>query len=544
LEGHYEGKSQYDYQKQYEESFLFMKLVFYILCLTILVGCTSEQDISKVKDDFDICIYGGTSGGAIAAIAAAECGKRVALVEPGMHIGGMTSGGIGIADTGFLGAIGGLAWRFYREIGYQYGTGSKFEYEPHVAEGVFKKMLAETNAIVNYSCQLVGLTKENGRIKEIRMANGRVFKAKVFIDATYEGDLLAMAGVSYVVGREGLDKYGESLNGALPSTSKIKVDPFIVPGDKKSGMLPFIQEDAPDARNEGDHRLQAYTFRLCLTKEANNRIPIDPPSGYDPARYELIARIIDSKVAANIPLGLKDFLYFGDLPNGKVDCNSYGFISTDYVGMNYGFPEASYEDRKKIIDDHENYIRGVLTFLATSPRVPNTVRQEMGNWGLCKDEFQETGGWPFQLYIREARRMVSDYVISQSDCLDQLDVPDSIGLASYSMDAHSSSRTTDGNIVSNEGDIHHAITKPYRIPYRSIVPSESECSNLLVTFCLSASHVAFSSIRMEPVLMVTSQSAAVAASLAIDSGVSVQNVDYQKLRERLVEAWQILEWNQ
>jgi hypothetical protein len=495
----------------------------------------------------DVCVYGGTSGGVIGAVQAARLGKTAVVVEPGTHVGGLTSGGLGQTDTGNIGSIGGLSREFYRRVGEVYGRGESFQFEPHVAEQIFRDLLEESGVPVYHTQRLASVTMDGARIAEIAIENGTVFRAKMFIDATYEGDLLAMAGVSFTVGRESTNTYGESLNGIRPSTPAhqfaVPVDPYVVPGDPESGLLPFVQGGDGGTPGEGDDRVQAYNFRLCLTRVETNKMPIAPPANYDAADYELLGRYIQARVSAGHALSLGSFLNIATMPNGKTDMNNNGAFSTDFIGMNYTYPTNSHAGRALIWQQHEDYIRGFLTFLATDLRVPAAVRTDMQTWGLPRDEFQDSGGWPHALYVREARRMVSDYVMIQANCELTRLVTNSIGLASYNMDSHNCQRIVSptGSAI-NEGDVQRPTAGPFGISYGAIVPRKAECENLFATFCLSASHIAFSSCRMEPVFMITSQSAATAAALAIDDDLAVQDVPYAKLRLQLLADRQILEW--
>ena len=532
-------KSQFDMKQKQS---LFVRLA----CVVAAAQFSLALDAAEVVET-DLCIYGGTSGGVVAAVQAARMGKSVVIAEPGRHVGGLSAGGLGRTDTGNIGSIGGLSREFYRRVGRQYGQGEVFNFEPHVAEQVFLAMLAEQQVPVYFEQRLASVTKSGQRITEVAMDNGNVFRAKMFIDTTYEGDLLAMAGVSFTVGREATNTYGETLNGIRPSTPShqfvVPVDPYVVPGDVFSGLLPFIQPEDAGTPGDGDQRVQAYNYRLCLTQVATNRVPIAPPAGYDPAQYELLGRYMQARVAAGHSLTLGNFLSIGTVPNGKTDVNNNGAFSTDYIGLNYTFPTNTFAARAAMAQEHENYIRGFLTFLATDSRVPEIVRTNMQSYGLAADEFQDNGGWPHALYVREARRMVSDYVMIQADCDGFRKAPDSIALASYNMDSHNCQRVVSSfGSVTNEGDVQRAPAGPFPISYRAIVPRVGECENLLATFALSGSHIAFSSCRMEPVFMMTSQSAATAAAFAIDDNVAVQNVPYAKLRLQLLADRQILEW--
>ena len=493
-------------------------------------------------ESFDVVVYGGTSGGVAAALQAARMGKRVVLIEPGKHLGGLTSGGLGATDIGNKSAIGGISREFYRRVGRHYGKDEAWTFEPHVAEQIMDEFISAANVTVvrNERLDLAGgVTKEGLRIVSIRMENGREFAGRVFIDASYEGDLLAKAGVSYHVGREANADYDETLNGVQLGSKKHQfnapVDPYIVPGDPGSGLLPGVHEGDPGEQGQGDRRVQAFNFRMCLTDDAANRLPFPKPDGYDPLRYELLRRYIEAGVfdalGSNLPM-----------PNRKTDTNNNGAFSTDNIGMNYDYPEGDYATRQKIFAEHVAYQQGLMWFLANDPRLPEKVREHVNRWGLCKDEFVETGGWPHQLYIREARRMISDYVMTQHDCQGRRVADDSVGLAAYGMDSHNTQRyVKDGHAI-NEGDVQvHGFT-PYPIAYRSLTPKPAECDNLLVPVCLSATHIAYGSIRMEPVFMVLGQSAATAACLAIDADVAVQQIGLEKLRERLLADGQVLTW--
>lgn len=494
----------------------------------------------------EVLVYGGTSSGVAAAVQAARMGKRVVLAEPGWHLGGLSSGGLSQTDIGNKAAIGGIAREFYRRVGQHYGLPEAWTFEPGVAEDTFLRMIREAKVPVYFQQRLAGVKQEGRRIVAVTMENGNVFRAKAFIDATYEGDLMARAGVSYTVGREANSPYRETLDGVRASTPahqfSVAVDPYVKRGEPASGLLPFIQSGDGGKPGAGDRRVQAYNFRLCLTQNPANQRPIAPPPNYDPARYELLARYLEALVAAGKKPKLGDFMHIQAMPNGKTDINNNGGFSTDYLGANYDYPEADYATRARIWREHEDYTRGLLRFLATSPRVPENIRAEMQSWGLCQDEFPDTGGWPHQLYIREARRMISDYVMTEHNCRGSVKVPDAVGLAAYGMDSHNCQRIVKGGRVENEGDVQVHGFSPYPIAYRSIVPRAGECENLLVPVCLSATHIAYGSIRMEPVFMILGQSAATAASLAIDDETSVQKVAYAKLNARLSADHQVLAW--
>ncbi|RYD69353.1 MAG: FAD-dependent oxidoreductase, partial [Verrucomicrobiaceae bacterium] len=409
-----------------------------------------------------------------------------------------------------------------------------------------RELLKENNVPVYMERRLASVKKDGTRITEITMENGDVFRGKVFIDATYEGDLMARAGVKYMVGREANERFGETLNGIRAKTPHhqflVPVDPYVKPGDPSSGLLPFVQDIQPGEPGAGDNAVQAYNFRLCLTKNPENKRPIEPPPGYDPKQYELLGRYFDALAAAGKNVTIRNFLKIDMVTPEKTDINNQGGFSTDFIGANYSYPEADYATREKIWKEHENYIRGFLTFLATDERVPEKIRSEMQQWGLPKDEFPHTGGWPHALYVREVRRMLGEYVMAEKNCRWVEKVEDPVGLGAYNMDSHNCRRLVRDGKAENEGDVQVGVKGPYGVSYRSIVPKADECENLLVPVALSATHIAYGSIRMEPVFMILGQSAATAASFALDDKVPVQKVEYAKLRARLLEDKQILEW--
>ena len=524
----------------------------------------------------DVVVYGGTSAGVIAAVQVKKMGKSVVIVGPDKHLGGLTAGGLGWTDTGRKEVIGGLSRDFYHRIWKEYqkpGTW-KFQkaedyggrgqgtpavdganrtmwiFEPSVAEKVFDDYVSEFEIPVHRDEWLdrsgSGVDVVDGRIRTIRMLSGKSFSAKMFIDATYEGDLMAAAGVDFHVGREGKDVYGEEYNGvqtgvlhhghhfnAIPGNKRIS--PYVVPGDPTSGVLPRISAEPPGEKYAGDHRVQAYCFRMCLTNEPDNRIPFPKPEGYDPKQYELMLRILNA--------GWRQaFGKFDPIPNHKTDTNNHGPMSTDNIGMNYEYPNGSYEKRHEIIAEHEVYQKGWLYFLANDPRVPEDVRKEMSKWGLPKDEFLDNGGWSHQLYIREARRMIGHFVMTENELLKRRPTPQSVGMGSYTIDSHNVQRyITPEGYVQNEGDIG-VKCKPYEIAYGSLIPKKKQCQNLLVPVCVSSSHIAFGSIRMEPVFMILGQSAATAACHAMEDSVAVQDISYDKLRTQLEKDGQVLQF--
>lgn len=486
----------------------------------------------------DVVIYGATSAGVIAAVQLARLGWHVALLELGGRVGGMTASGLGATDIGNKRAIGGLARDFYRRLGRHYGRDESWTFEPHVAEATFLELLGEAGIEVHYHQPLAGVMATDGAIRELRTLAGDTWSAKLFVDASYEGDLLAAAGVSHHVGREGNARYDEIHNGVAwghPGHNfKLAVDPFVEPGRPESGLLPGVFAGDGGREGEGDHRVQAYNFRLCLTQAAN-RVPFSRPVGYDPQRYELLRRYLEA--------GIWDVLRLTTpMPNGKTDTNNFGAFSSDNIGMNHAWPQGDYATREAIFQDHVTYHQGLMWFLANDPRLPVRVRDEVRAWGLPRDEFVDTGHWPHQLYVREARRMVSDYVMTEHDCVRARACADPVGLAAYTMDSHACNRVVRGGRAYNEGLVEMGGFPPYGISYRSLVPKVGECRNLLVPVCLAASHIAYGSIRMEPVFMVLGQSAALAANLALRAGADVQEVPYASLRDELLAAGQVLAW--
>ena len=521
-----------------------MKAKVLTVFLIAVIGM-SCKDVHESDYDVDICVYGGTSAGVIAAYTAKQQGKSVVLIEPGQRLGGMTSGGLGYTDIGNKYAVKGLALDFYRRIGQHYGKFEQWIFEPKVAKAVYEDYVKRADLDVRYNTRLYSVKKEDGIIREIILENSRQpavstntsLKAKMYIDCSYEGDLMAKAGVGYTVGREDNKAYNETLSGvqfaqALSIYHQFPdgVDPYIIPGKPESGLLWGINGQPLEPEGTGDKKVQAYCFRLCLTSNPENMVPITRPENYDSTKYELLVRFLDVELEQT-----EWYKHFKPMPNNKTDINSTGAVSTDMIGANYDYPDGSYDVRKRIIKEHEDYTKGLLYFYGHDPRSPAKMREEMAKWGYPKDEYAENGHFSPQLYIREARRMIGEYVMTQHNCQGKEVVDDGIGLAAYGMDSHNCQRVIVNGMVKNEGDVQVGGFPPYPISYRSIIPKKEECTNLLVPVCLSATHMAYGSIRMEPVFMVLGQSAATAASMAIDSKKGVQHIDVKKLQQELLD---------
>lgn len=499
---------------------------FLLICLSSLLSVANTiKEISV-----DICIYGGSSAGVISAYTAAKAGKKVILIEPGNRLGGLSAGGLGQTDIGNKYVVSGLALDFYRKLGTHYGNLENWIFEPKVALGIFNDYIKQGGIKVLYQNQLIIVTKTGRSIKEIVVADldhksaahVRV-KAKMFLDCTYEGDLMAKAGASYFVGREDNKVYNETLSGVqflkghqLPDG----VDPYVEKGNPASGLLWGINKESLLPDGTGDKKVQAYNFRIALTNDPKNRIPITKPDNYNPKRYELLIRQKEIQPWK----GLNDVFIWSRMPNSKTDINNRNGMSTDMIGANWEYPEAGYLKRKEIIKAHEDYTKGLLYFVGNDPAIPEFIRKEMQLWGYPKDEYLDNNHWSPQLYIREARRLVGDVVMNQNHCQGREVVTDDIGYAAYTMDSHNCDRLVVNGMVKNEGNVEVGGFPPFPISYRAIVPKRNEVDNLLVPVCLSASHIAFGSIRMEPVFMVLGQSAAVAACIAIDKKIKVQEV--------------------
>jgi len=544
-----------------------MKKFFTLLLIFGLCSCGISN--SNKTTDADVVIYGGTCSAVTAAVQLAKMDKSVIIVCPEKHIGGMSSSGLGFTDIGDKSVIGGLSREFYHRIYLHYknneawkwqlrdeydnkGQGTTaindsmqtmWTFEPHVAENIFEEFISENNITVlrdEWLDRDNGVEISNGKISSITMLSGKKFKAKVFIDATYEGDLMAAAGVNYFVGREANSVYNETWDGVQCNVfhhghnfANRNISPYIIPGDSTSGVLPRISTEAPGKQGSGDKRVQAYCFRLCTTNAKGNIVPFSRPENYDSTQYELLVRIYKT--------GWRGYFGGGKIPNNKRDVNNAGPFSSDNIGMNYDYPDASYERRKEIIEEHKTYQMGLYYFIATDPRVPESLHRGINKWGLAKDEFADNDYWPYQIYVREARRMIGDFVMTENEILGKKEVKRPIGLGSYTMDSHNVQRyITPEGYVQNEGDLGVDPEKPYKIDMGTILPKKEECTNLLVTDAVSSSHIAFGSIRMEPVFMILGQSAGVIASMAVDKGICVQDVPYKNLEKELLKAGQIL----
>lgn len=545
------------------------------LILFILLYSLSAQSVwSQTHHKADVIVYGGTSAAITSAIKAKELGHSVIVVSPDKHLGGLTAGGLGWTDTGNKAVIGGLSREFYHRVWEHYNSASAWTqqtresygnkgqgnpaidgaqrtmwiFEPSAAEKVFEAWVKEKGITVIRPVLLdreKGVLVENKRIKSFQTLDGQTFSGKMFVDATYEGDLMAAAGVSFHVGREANSQYGEQWNGIQVGilhhrhhfgVLKEGISPYVVAGDPASGILPNVSSDPPGEYGQADHRVQAYCFRMCLTNHPANRIPFPKPENYDPKQYEVLRRVLLA--------GWRElFDKYDPIPNLKTDTNNHGPFSTDYIGMNYDYPNASYERRKEIIEAHRRYQQGLLYFMANDPGVPQDVRDAMSKWGLAKDEFLDNEHWPHQIYVREARRMVGDFVMTEHELLKTKPVVDSVGMGSYTIDSHNVQRyITPEGFVQNEGDIGVSAKGPYPISMKALIPKKSEVENLVVPVCLSSSHIAFGSIRMEPVFMILGESAVTVASVAIKNNSSVQDVTYAEVKPMLLSAGQVLEY--
>lgn len=540
-----------------------------LIAFLLLTVCHSCRDARLYKAD--IIVYGGTSAAVTTAVQAARMGKTAIIVSPDKHLGGLSSSGLGYTDTGNKEVIGGMAREFYQYVFQHYekpeawkwqdrsGFGNRGQgipaidgekrtmwiFEPHVAEAIFEKLIKENNITVfrdEWLNREKGTVNKAGKIISFSTLSGKIFRGKIFIDATYEGDLMAAAGVSYHVGREANNVYDENWNGVQKGVYHHKhyfmdnISPYKIPGDPSSGLLPRISAETPGENGTGDNKIQAYCYRLCLTKHPGNRVPFTRPEGYDSTQYELLVRVLAA--------GWNEYFEkYDEIPNLKTDVNNHGPFSSDNIGMNYDYPEASYERRQEILNEHITYQQGLLYFTATDERVPEWLRTEINLWGYAADEFTDNAYWPYNIYVREARRMTGEYIMTENDVLVKRPVPNSVGMGSYTMDSHHTQRyVTPEGWVQNEGDIGVPAPRPYQIALGSLLPKQEECSNLIVPVCVSCSHIAFGSIRMEPVFMILGQSAGTIASMALDKNKDIHDLSYSEIREKLLSDGQILEY--
>ena len=545
-----------------------MKLKLILIALSLVFACKStEKDPNTFEAE--VIVYGGNSAAVASAVQISRMGKSVIMVSPDTHLGGLSSGGLGWTDTGNKEVIGGLSREFYHRVWKHYQTEGAWKwqqredygnagqgtsaidgekrtmwiFEPHVAEKIFEDLVKESKIKIlrdEWLDRETGVNLDSKTIQSIRTLSGKTFKGQIFIDATYEGDLMAAANINYHVGREANSVYGEAWNGIQVGVlhhqhhMQSDIDPYVIPGDPSSGLLQRISAEDPGIKGAGDHRLQAYCFRMCLSNHPENRVPFPKPDNYDPGQYDLLARIFES--------GWRDVFHkFDPIPNKKTDTNNHGPFSTDNIGMNYDYPEASYARRREIIQEHEDYQKGLMYFLSNDEKVPEEIRAKMSDWGLAADEFKDNGNWPHQIYVREARRMIGEFVMTENEIQGKNPILRSIGMGSYTMDSHNVQRYVkpDG-FVQNEGDIGVHPKNPYQIDLGSILPKREECTNLLVPAAVSSSHIAFGSIRMEPVFMILGQSAGTAAAMSLDKKINIHDLEYSTLQEVLLKDGQIL----
>ncbi len=515
-------------------------------CLAISSAISATVTAAPVN--YDIVVYGGTSGGVAAAVQAARMGMRVAIVEPTSHLGGMSSNGLSFTDTGNTSAIGGFASDFYRRVGRSYSeTGNEYDFEPHVAENTFDALASEAGVTVYYDQSLPdsgGIAKSGTKVTSITTTGGLQLSGKVFVDASYTGDLMAGSGISSTVGREANSQYGETYNGvqtaqAVKNQITANISPYVIAGDPSSGLLPGISTTLPGANGSADNGVQAYTYRLTLTKTAANKQAWTKPAGYDASQYTLMSRFI---AASNIT-SLTSILKLSSIQGGKYDLNNQTGVSTDFIGGSIGYPTGTAAQRATIAAATQTYELGLLYFLATDPSVPQTLRTQMNAYGLTKDEFTDNGGVSGQLYVREGRRMIGETVMTDNQVLGKSSVTDSIALGSYTMDSHNVQRYVNASgFVKNEGDVQVSVATPYGISLQSLLPQASQASNVIVPVAMSASHIAYGSIRMEPVFMEMGQAAGVVAADAVNANSSVQSVNYSTVQSQLQLNGAITKW--
>jgi FAD dependent oxidoreductase len=523
-----------------------MRPILFLGLLLIIISCWQDASWASETKQFDLAVYGGTAGGIVTAIAASRQGLQVVLIEPSHHIGGMVSGGLSHSDIGNPDVIGGISREFFERVGQHYGEPLEWNFEPHVADQVFHEMLNQTKVTLLVDSRLRekgGVTKQRNRIVAITLESGAIIQAKVFADCTYEGDLMGEAGVRYTWGRESTARYDESLAGVRGRQRpdhhfNVRVSPY----NESGGLLAEVQPGPKGPIGTGDQKVQAYSYRLCLTDQTSNQIRFPKPDGYDRKRYELLARLIQAITQQqDHPPNMKQMMIMSPLKGDKWDINSFGAFSTDHIGASWDYPTADYAKRSVIWQDHYSYVAGFMYFLAHDASVPDSLKREIDRYGVAKDEFTDASGWPWQLYIRESRRMVGEYVVTQKDIQTDLVKRDSIGMGSYQSDSHNVERipTPDG-AVENEGEMYTPV-KPYEIPYRFMLPRrQDQLSNLLVPVCFSASHVAYSTLRMEPQYMIIGQAAGVAAAIAIQKKVTVYDVPIGDLQSRLLAGKAVL----
>jgi len=506
---------------------------------TALSEQSSILKLDEVNNSYDVIVYGGTSGGVMAAVASAKEGASVLLIEPGNHIGGMTSSGLGYVDIGKSFTTGGLTNDFFqRNARFHNKKGVFYKTTPAAAEKLFYEMMEENKVNILLNARLKENTSpkmQGKRITSIVLESNQTISAQYFIDATYEGDLMAQANVSYIVGRESQKQYNEPGAGIRKPYAT-----YFSAYDNAGELLPDVYDGKLNQFGETDNRTQAYNFRMCLTQRKENFIPITKPEKYDPLRYEvLLQTIVNSKQEKNI----RSFVSIMPLPDDKTDFNNNGMFSTDLVNGSWEYPEAGYAKREEIWNDHKNYVQGFFYFLGNDPRVPEKLKEEVKSWGLCKDEFVDNNYWPHQLYVREARRMTGAYVMNQKDAWDEPTKPDAIGMGSYMIDSHFVTRYVENGVVKTEGLTGHQPVRPYEIPYKIITPRKNECENLLVSTCMSASHVMYGSLRMEPVYMIVGESAGTAVVQALKNNrQAVQDIDVAVLQKKLKQNGQILSY--
>jgi len=517
------------------------------LVITVFLLVSFSAPAGAAEHEFDVVVYGGTAGGVFTAVSAAREGASAAILEPTSHLGGMVTGGLSRTDYGKQQVIGGYAREFYRRVGRHYGKDLAWFPEPHVAEEILLDMIAEAGVRVFYRTRLKehdGVERDGSRILVIHTENGATFRAKVFADGTYEGDLMAQAGVSYTWGREGTDQYGESLAGVRPKDRHHQFDYKISAYDKNGDLLPEIGTQPRGELGAADRKVQAYNFRMCFSDDVANQVPFPKPPHYDPHRYALLARQLATLTKEwGSPPRMSEIMIVSRLEKrSKTDINNRGAFSTDCIGGSWEYPNASYSQRAAIWQEHVDYTKGLFYFLAHDSAVPYRLQTHIRRWGLCRDEYADNGHWPYQLYVREARRMIGEYVMTQRDIQTELTKPDVIGMGSYNSDSHNVQRfVTEDGMVQNEGNMEVPV-EPYQIPYRMIVPKRAEATNLLVPVCFSASHVAYSTLRMEPQYMIIGQAAGVAAKMAIDGGLPVQDIDVAVLSRKLNQQGAVFEY--